>query len=53
MEVQLLCYTVLSTLENTIEKWYGYGYRLAGPVTVGVNSNGNTIFVATMIKEKE
>jgi hypothetical protein len=53
MEVQLLCYTNLSVLENAIEKWYGYGYHLAGSVTIGVNSNGNTIYLATMIKEKE
>ncbi|QYC52578.1 hypothetical protein [Salmonella phage SSBI34] len=50
MEVKLLNYTNMQTLEDAIEKWYGYGYKLAGSVTVGINGNGNTIFVATMIK---
>lgn len=53
MEVKLLCYIHLKTLETTMEKWYEYGYKLAGPVTIGVNNNGNTIYLATMIKEKQ
>lgn len=53
MEVKLLCYTNLAILENIIGKCYGHGYHLVGSVTIGANNNGNTIYLATMIKEKQ
>lgn len=54
MDVKILIYTLPRELEKNIEKWaVDYGYKLQGPVTVGINSSGSTIYVATMVKEKD
>ncbi|QUL77338.1 hypothetical protein [Escherichia phage vB_EcoM-LTH01] len=52
MDVKILSYTNLLALQKFILKHYDYGYKLIGPVTTGINSNGNTIYLATMIKEQ-
>lgn len=52
VDVKILNYLDHLTLERKIEEGIRKGYRLTGPVTVGVNMNANVIFVATMIKEK-
>lgn len=50
-EVKILNYLDHLALERKIEEGIRKGYRLVGPVSVGVNMNANVIFVATMIKE--
>ena len=52
MEVKLLIYTQPLELERQIRKWSAdYGYTLLGPVTLGLNQNGNVAYVATMVKK--
>ncbi|UZZ63983.1 hypothetical protein A71_177 [Escherichia phage A7_1] len=52
MDVKILTYTNTLSLERRIVEYYDYGYKLMGSVTTGINSNGNTIYLATMIKEQ-
>lgn len=51
MDVEILSFTDPKALSMKIEMMYVSEYVLAGPVTVGINQNGNTIYVATMIRE--
>jgi len=52
MEVKILVYKDPETLKTMIERYASvYSYKLLGPVSVGVNPQGNTIFVATMTSE--
>ncbi len=54
MEVKVLCYTNPLELERQITRWSReFKYTLQGPVTVGINQNGNTIYVGTMVKDDE
>lgn len=51
MEVKILVYTNPTELQNNIKRWVNeFDYSLKGPVTVGTNTNGNTIYVATLTK---
>lgn len=51
MEVKILVYTTPLSLEKAIVLHFSRGFNLKGSVTVGVNQQGNTIYVATMVKE--
>lgn len=52
MDVKILVMSNPKELENKICEFVDqYKCKLAGPVTVGVNQNGTTIYVATLIKE--
>lgn len=51
MEVKILIYSSPFELERQIKKWtLEYGYSLQGSVTMGTNTNGNIVYLATMIK---
>ncbi|ATS93471.1 hypothetical protein P1A145kb_p071 [Pectobacterium phage DU_PP_I] len=51
MEVKILVYTNPAELQTNIKKWVNeFEYSLKGPVSVGTNINGNTIYVATLTK---
>lgn len=51
MEVKILIYTNPIELQTNIKKWVNeFDYSLKGPVSVGTNTNGNTIYVATLTK---
>lgn len=51
VEVKILVYTNPTELQINIRKWVNeFDYSLKGPVTVGFNPNGNTIYVATLTK---
>lgn len=49
-EVKILIYTNPHELERKICYWMERDYSLHGPVTMGVNSTGNPIYVGTMVK---
>lgn len=51
MEVKILNSLKTFDLERRIVEMSGRGFELIGPVTVGVNPQGNTIFIATMKRE--
>lgn len=51
VEVKILVQTNPVELQTNLRKWINeFEYVLKGPVTVGVNLNGNTIYVATLTK---
>lgn len=51
MEVKILVSTNPIDLTQKIKQWVNeFDYSLKGPVTVGVNNVGNTIYVATLVK---
>lgn len=51
VEVKILVYTNPVELQTNIKKWVNeFEYSLKGPVSVGTNINGNTIYVATLTK---
>lgn len=51
VEVKILVYTSPLELQGKLKKWINeFEYSLKGPVTVGVNMNGNTVYVATLTK---
>lgn len=51
MDVKLLVYAHPAELERQICKWTrDFGYTLQGSVSVGFNTNGTTIYVATMVQ---
>lgn len=51
VEVKILVYTNPTELQMKIKKWINeFEYSLKGPVTVGINPHGNTVYVATMTK---
>lgn len=51
MEVKILSFRSPLRLEHKIQEMHEYGFFLVGSVTVGINENGNTIYVATMARE--
>lgn len=51
MEVKILVSTHPTELAQKIRQWVNeFDYSLKGPVTVGVNNVGNTVYVATLVK---
>lgn len=51
MEVKILTYTSTTDLEKEIMAWCNNRqFSLAGPVCIGLNGNGNVVYVATLVK---
>jgi|AGFT01.1.fsa_nt_gi hypothetical protein len=50
-EVKILVSTNPIELAQKIKLWVNeYDYSLKGPVSIGVNNVGNTVYVATLVK---
>lgn len=49
--IEIVVCTNTKELSRQIEIGMSHSYVLAGPVTAGINENGRTIFIATMIKK--
>lgn len=51
MEVKILTYTSTRDLQQDIMVWCNnHQFSLAGPVCMGLNGNGNVVYVATLVK---
>lgn len=50
-KLEILTYTDDIKLRDVLLQFMKFGYKLVGPVQVGVNQNNRMVYVATVIKE--